>query len=358
MSLVSKLQRIPVFSRLGHEFSEGAKAASKIVAPFGIYRNPLAPPPPKRDSLRIMSYNVLNGGQDYLSIKTNIAKGGADVVGLQEISRENAEKLAHELNMHLAYFDRPDVAGKAILSRYPIKSGGHVDYPVSMGDRLSLYLKKVLNGEKKSFECLEARGMLVSNIEASGRKITLIDTHLTLGVVDFNAKQLAFLDDFAEKQRAKGYEVVITGDFNTNFNIQKVSGGANSAEFEDQTDSVEEYRKRYEKNAGNAQDASDRAALRKLQQDFNPFWEAKDKSVIDKEGKKMTPDQARAELKKVSKGSDRFDELVDIADGNSHVKADKRFDNILSSLKVKESWIDLSAKGSDHQPVFTELDLR
>lgn len=361
MSIISNLRSgLPQSRPLLQAGQSVGRAAAKVAAPFGIVRNPLAQPPASKDTLRVMSYNAWLGGKDYPNLKRNIQKSGADVVGLQEITRENAEKLAKELDMHLAYYDRPDVAGKAILSRYPIKSGKHVGYSVTLGDRLGAFFDQVKSGKGslsdrlKRVEPLESRGMLISTIEAGGKKIALIDTHLSLGVSAFNAKQLQELDVQAKKLREQGYEVVMMGDFNTNFNIRASKGGKG---FVDGTDTVEEYRQRYGKGAGNVEYPEDQKALNRLQEDFQPFWEADKRAVIDKQGNKTTPEEALTELKGTSKESARYAELVDIADGHSHLGADKRFDNILSSLPVKEAWIDQGAKGSDHQPVFAELSL-
>ncbi|MGE5707202.1 MAG: endonuclease/exonuclease/phosphatase family protein, partial [Bacteroidota bacterium] len=148
MSIISNLRSaLPSTRPIIRAGQAAGNTASKVVAPFGIVRNPLAPPPVPKDTLRIMSYNACLGGKDYPNLKRNIQKSGADVVGLQEITRENAEKLAKELGMHLAYYDRPDVAGKAILSRYPIQSGKHVEYSVSLGDRLGAFFNQVKDGQ-------------------------------------------------------------------------------------------------------------------------------------------------------------------------------------------------------------------
>lgn len=303
---------------------------------FGIYNNPLAERPAVKDSLRIMSYNILSG-QNYDAIKREIQKSNADVIGLQEAPREVAERLAKDLGMNLASYDSPGVAGKAILSRYPIKSGSHITYPTTLGQKAD-HLWGSLT-KKYRPEVNEQRGMLQSTIQVGARKIAILDTHLTLSSSSDNAKQLQILKEQGEKLEKEGYSVIMMGDFNTNLGT------------------TEDYQKRYGKGLGNAGDAKDNLAIESLLKEFPSYWQGEKRELIDKKGKTITPEAAQEELKSATKGTVRYRELQDLADGNSHTAADKRFDNILTKLKVEKAQIDFSAKGSDHQPVWADIKL-
>ena len=53
-------------------------------------------------ALRLLSYNILAGGEDRLSLIAGVIQQHPDVVALLEArSRSNAEALAHQLGMHL-----------------------------------------------------------------------------------------------------------------------------------------------------------------------------------------------------------------------------------------------------------------
>jgi endonuclease/exonuclease/phosphatase family metal-dependent hydrolase len=92
-------------------------------------------------TLRILSYNILAGGQERLPLITRvIQKQQADVVALVEAnSRSNAEALAHQLEMGLTFGEANGKAHVAWLSRLPvIRSENH---------RLPIFAKTLLQIE-------------------------------------------------------------------------------------------------------------------------------------------------------------------------------------------------------------------
>lgn len=346
-------------------FEEGEHGLKNLIYGDTTIKNRSLPSPPFKDTLRVMSYNIYVKG-DLEAVKETIRKSGADLVGLQECTPEKAEELADALNMHVIHYSKGINAGKAILSRYPIESGEHVQYPDSLGGRLKGYAGQLLEGDHlegrdKWFcagEPLEERGILLSTVKVGDKTVDILDTHLALRVTDRNSDQLRFLDEYAKQRRALGHEVVVMGDFNTNFNIQASQGGTQGKDYPDPTDTLDEYRDRYGRSLGNIGDRKNLDALNRLRGDLNDVGKASEREVIDRQGRRMTLEEAREELKRTPKSSERYAELVDLADGNSNTGDDKRYDSILTSLEVKKSWIDFSAFGSDHQPVLAEISFK
>lgn len=74
-------------------------------------------------TFRVLSYNIQEGGADRLPLLAGIIRAQhPDVVAVLEAnSRANAEALAHDLDMHLAYGEANSAYAVAWLSRLPIQ---------------------------------------------------------------------------------------------------------------------------------------------------------------------------------------------------------------------------------------------
>jgi exodeoxyribonuclease-3 len=94
-------------------------------------------------TLRLLSYNILSGGEDRLPLIVKIIrKQQPDVVSILEAnSRSNAEALAHQLNMNLTFGEANEKTQTHIawLSRFPIIH--------SENYRLPIFAKTLLNIE-------------------------------------------------------------------------------------------------------------------------------------------------------------------------------------------------------------------
>jgi len=77
----------------------------------------------KRMAFTVLSYNIQEGGGGRLPLIVGVIRGQhPDAVALLEAnSRANAEALAHDLGMHLAYGDANSAYAAAWLSRLPIQ---------------------------------------------------------------------------------------------------------------------------------------------------------------------------------------------------------------------------------------------
>lgn len=356
--------------KMGEALLGGYHAVGGLLDSFERFSPDRASRPTEGNRLKIASYNVMLGGKDYPGILATLRKANPDVAGLQEVSRENAERLGRELGMHVAFygeskgpFDSP--VGKAILSKHPLASAKHDTFLSTDAhwDALQRYAKakdKPIRDAVFHTELSSLRGSLEATFTAGGRKFAVLDTHLTLNDPQLNAAQLAILREKAAAYEAKGYQVVMMGDFNTNLAL---SNGASTpgAAFSDETDTVAEWKARYGKgSAGNVGDAANMRAADALRQELKPAWEAAVKRYsVTTHDAEMTPDEARALLAKgdVAKGSPEWKVLAAAADGITHLGADKRFDNILVSegLEVREAAIDMTSKASDHQIVTAEV---
>src|SRR5260370_24205071 len=85
-------------------------------------------------ALRILSYNILAGGDDRLPlIASVIQKQMPDVVALLEAnSRSNAEALAHQMNMNFTFGKANERTQTHIawLSRYPVIHAENYSLPI------------------------------------------------------------------------------------------------------------------------------------------------------------------------------------------------------------------------------------
>ena len=195
--------RIGIRSWLG----AGLACAIALLPPVWMVVNTTAPE--TSDSgfpLKVLSYNLHNGFSaadklDLEALARAIENSGADVIGLQEVSRgwlvsgrtDMLEWLSRRLGM--SYYFGPTAGplwGNAILSRYPIVSAA-------------------ANGLPSEGLPLE-RGYISALIEVDGRNILVIDVHLHHVETDSNIRvtQVAALLDY---YRFSG-RTVIMGDFN------------------------------------------------------------------------------------------------------------------------------------------------
>jgi exodeoxyribonuclease-3 len=110
-------------------------------------------------TLRILSYNILYGGEDRLPLITNIIQAQqADVVALLEAnSRANAETLAGQLGMNLTFGESNSDFHVAWLSKLPVIRAKNYRLPVL------------------------AKTLLEIDISWEGIPLALFATHLTAG---------------------------------------------------------------------------------------------------------------------------------------------------------------------------------
>ena len=141
-------------------------------------------PDPANTTIRVMDYNVHNGFNtagrlDLEALAKVVEESGADVVGLQEVSRgwliwggvDMLTWLSQRLDMPYVSGPTGDAQwGNAILSRYPIVSAE--TFPLPPDDLLLL------------------RGYIIAEIDAGGGTITLIDTHFTHRGRDYAVREL------------------------------------------------------------------------------------------------------------------------------------------------------------------------
>jgi endonuclease/exonuclease/phosphatase family metal-dependent hydrolase len=148
-----------------------------LVAPLALsltWSKPQAvSPDPTNTTIRVMDYNVHNGFNtagrlDLEAVANIIEESGADVVGLQEISRgwliwgstDMLTWLSQRLDMPYVSGPTSDAQwGNAILSRYPIVSAE--TFPLPPDNLLML------------------RGYIVAEIDVGSANLTVIDTHFT-----------------------------------------------------------------------------------------------------------------------------------------------------------------------------------
>ncbi|MCW5873534.1 MAG: endonuclease/exonuclease/phosphatase family protein [Anaerolineales bacterium] len=159
------------------------------------------------NTIRVINYNLhdavnTDGRVDPEALARIIEESGADVVGLQEISRgwliwggmDMLEWLAQRLDMQYIWGPTADAQwGNAILTRLPIIQTSN--HPLPPEDVLLL------------------RGYLYAEIDVNGRTLTVIDTHFSekAGQDDIRAQQASVLVDVASGRPA----TIIMGDLNS-----------------------------------------------------------------------------------------------------------------------------------------------
>ncbi|MBM3268683.1 MAG: endonuclease/exonuclease/phosphatase family protein [Candidatus Sericytochromatia bacterium] len=330
------------------------------------WTNPAARPPATPGKLSVLSYNILLGGKYLEQVEHELRDLDADVVALQEANLASVRHLAEKLGYHYAFASTAGhVAGKAILSRYPIES--FADRPiheVPLWKRIGAYWQvSASQGDWEKVEPLYQRSALRATLSVGGRKVDVLDTHLALGHAGSNAAQLRVLTDLAKQSVSKGHSVVVAGDFNTNFALAGKGEADPAGRFATPTDTVQEFLDRYPRSVvGNIATPEDKAAVDALLGVLDNSWDAAAERRIRRGDDASDPAAALAALGagQAAPGSAAFDRLMNAADGVSHQGANKRFDNVLVSpdIQVERASIDHGATGSDHSPVLAVLSWR
>lgn len=158
------------------------------------------------DTFTVMDYNLhdavnTDGRVDPEALAQVIEASGADIVGLQEISRgwliwggmDMLTWLSQRLDMPYVWGPTADLQwGNAVLSRFPILSAENLPLPPE--------------------DVLLLRGYLVVEIDVNGTTVTLIDTHFSEkdGQDDIRAAQASVLLDAWAQRPA----TIIMGDLN------------------------------------------------------------------------------------------------------------------------------------------------
>lgn len=209
-----------------HELSRSPawSAAALLIIPLAMAFTWVLPDPesgsPDSASVRIVNYNLHNaanaaGAIDPEALAQLIESEGADIVGLQEVSRgwliwggmDMLEWLAKRLGMHYAWGPTADAQwGNAVLSRYPIAS-------VSYHDLLPEDL-------------LLRRGFIVAQIDLGDHQLNVIDTHFThvdehdqerniqaSGILDVwaGAENTVFMGDLNARPDSQAIQILIDG---------------------------------------------------------------------------------------------------------------------------------------------------
>jgi endonuclease/exonuclease/phosphatase family metal-dependent hydrolase len=319
-----------------------------VLHPSTLWHNPAAKAPANPTGLKIASYNIQLGGQHLDQALANLKAMDADVICLQETTKESAQAIARALGMHMYFAStRMYLDDKAILSKYPIKGAEDHGFGDSGWQRFKAYLAGVPKHGITATEPLGRRSTLHVTLQVGNHTVDVLDPHLSSADHNDNTMQIGELADYAKQLGAKGHTVLMAGDFNADFMLKpngNPKGGA--------TDTQAEWADRYHRSAP-ASDAASLAAMAKLDGTLQNYWDtAKRRSVLSK-GQTITPEQAQAKL---DAGATDL-ALRRAADGVSHLGANRRFDNVFASkdVTIQEAYIDQDHAGSDHQPVMAEV---
>lgn len=347
----------------GEKILEKTKDISESAfKPLRVWKNDNIPVPKDKEGLKVTSFNIYLGGKRINDVEKELVKSNSDVICLQEASPESTRRLAKKLGMHAVFFEEQSIksinTGKAILSKYPIENAQNIDYKNSFLDKAKSIKEGFKNGNK-SFEPLETRSMLNVSLKVGNKEVEIIDTHLSLGNSKANSEQIEQLTDYINQQKAKGKIVIAAGDFNTNFSLAGNGIQDKAGELNTPTDTLQEFSERYKVGVGNISNSEVKKQADRLVSMTNSAWNKAEKKFAIVDGKKITPEQALNELKsgKIDKNSPKYKALLSVIDGNTHLGANKRFDNIFTTknVKINSVTIDQTTKASDHQPVTVDL---
>ncbi|MDB5101409.1 MAG: Endonuclease/Exonuclease/phosphatase family [Cyanobacteria bacterium RYN_339] len=315
-----------------------------FLAPSHLWHNPAAKAPANPTSLKIASYNIQLGGQHLDQAMANLKGMNADVICLQETTRESAEAIAKQLGMHMYFASgRMYLDDKAILSKYPITAAEDHAFSDTGWQRFMTYLHGIPKHGVTATEPIGRRSTLHVTLQVGGHTVEVLDPHLSSADKQANTLQLNELADYAKKLGTQGHTVLMAGDFNTDF-MQKPDGKPGGA-----TDTKQEWADRYHRAAEPA-DAANLAAAAKLNGTLQSYWDTAARRVV-LSGGKLTSPEAAAASGKTDKRTQR------VIDGVSHLGAEQRFDSVFASQDVQmvEAYIDQDHAGSDHQPIMAEV---
>ena len=119
-----------------------------------LWRIPPEPSKPNDFPIKVMTYNIhsgynVDGNQDFETIAQVIEESGADIIGLQEVSRgrlmdgavDMTGWLSRRLGMQALFQGTEEpIWGNALLTRYPIIESGKVELPLEGTTMLRGYL--------------------------------------------------------------------------------------------------------------------------------------------------------------------------------------------------------------------------
>ena len=168
--------------------------------------------------IRVMTYNVhhcmgMDGRLSPLRIARVISMYEPDVIALQEVHSydrhskfsDQAGLLANELGMYVVYSPVKRIAGgyfgNAILSKYPFR----VIESRQLNSDLKLYKRRIVPFK-------QARGFIEVEVNISGSKFTVINTHLGLTAEDRRAQVIDLLSSRTFEQQFS--PAILCGDFN------------------------------------------------------------------------------------------------------------------------------------------------
>ena len=166
--------------------------------------DPPIPPEPVKQSITIMSYNVqwFTGINSQTAMQQNIINTyNPSIIGLQELTTDGVI---------------PTV-GRNVLTNYTYKQlSNHKNY-LGIASKLPLYNITIADFVSQDPDDMtrfnETRAYIKAYFDFNGKQICLINTHLAL-TRSYIYNQINEIFNIAENEEY----VIITGDFNTNFN--------------------------------------------------------------------------------------------------------------------------------------------
>ena len=168
--------------------------------------------------VKVMSWNIAGGscashvdpGVMAARIKELRDRHNVDVFGLQEVHKDQAQRIATDLgynyffNMYFVPTSCNGTRGNAIISRNTIEDRFFLEFSASA----------------QSSEETEKRNALGVKIFRDGRRVFVFTTHLTVksgedtGSAPIRAKQAIEARQFAERYNTYPFRAIFTGDFN------------------------------------------------------------------------------------------------------------------------------------------------
>jgi endonuclease/exonuclease/phosphatase family metal-dependent hydrolase len=165
------------------------------------------------EKFRVLSYNVhscvgMDGILSVDRIARVIEKAGPDIVALQELdsgmkiqgedqAAAIAKKLEMDFHFHAVCGKAPECFGNAVFSRYPMKVVRAENLPVLRNHPL-----------------FEPRGVLWVELDLHGRRVHILNTHLSLWGPEQQIQIEKLLGPQLLASEALAKEVILCGDFN------------------------------------------------------------------------------------------------------------------------------------------------
>jgi endonuclease/exonuclease/phosphatase family metal-dependent hydrolase len=165
----------------------------------------------KQAQVRVMTFNIWMGGGKSLSETVRvIEKSGADIVGVQESTRDNIVNNAAGIADSLGWYSFSQRASETIISRYPIVDTSAAGY----GVKIQLDMKHFIWMFNVHLYYCPYQPYQLNGIEYCGAPILYASEEAEKSSWETRGKQVLEVIEDIKSVQNQGFPLFLTGDFN------------------------------------------------------------------------------------------------------------------------------------------------